>query len=170
MADPRSQVNQPIWVVGIDPGLQGAYAVLDQTGNPKTYGPLPRKKPLKLKLIDVDQLANQLMEVLDDGWVGARVYLEHVTPYANGSKKSAFTFGSVFGQLQTFIQMMSWPGTLVYPTTWQPRMLGKLKPKQTKARSLEKVKELWGIQTSDDGISDALLIARYGWEMEVQCG
>lgn len=152
-------------VLGIDPGLSGALAQWD--GETLTTFEIPSIKSTG-RGREVDWAA------LNEGWdrhffYADHVFLERVGVRPGEGVSSAFKFGLVFGGLRGMLAAKLLPVTLVTPTSWK------------KAYSLQAAKEAAVIRASElfprnagefrgprggikDGVAEAALIARYGYD------
>ena len=156
-------------VLGIDPGLSGAFVLTDGEKMLKAWE-MPVSvfgKEKSIAYADVLQLLKPIAQ-LDN----PHVYLERAIPMAMGSK-GAFNYGRGFEAIVIALMTLRMPFTMVEPTKWAKEMhegiSADLKPK---AKSLIAVKRLYpslvGLLPSKpkgglkDGPVDALLIAGYG--------
>lgn len=107
-------------VAGIDPGLDGAIALLDvgkwvvRVSDMPTYS-LTKSKTKRF--VDPDLLAN----VLDNGAI-AVLYLEAVTASPQMGVVSAFSFGEARGVVVGVAGALRIPLNLVTPVKWKKRM------------------------------------------------
>ncbi len=152
-------------VLGIDPGISGAFVMLYdgdmEAREMPTCGP---------KDNDID--FQGVVDLLDD--LGPdHIFLERAIPFAMGSK-SAFEYGRGFRALEIAIQQCGIPCTYIEPAKWTKVMCdgidAELKPK---VRAAVAVRRLFPSLASripvgpkskklDEGVVDALLIAAYG--------
>lgn len=163
--------------IGIDPGLDGGYVALDESGNIVSGMANPRqyeKGPADLgKIMD-------WFELLDLGLYNRVViFLEDVHPLPGVSSKSTWTFSENKGQIEAILYFLGrqYPSVAyqqINPKLWQKTVwqfhdrvekAGKLDTKKT---SLNCAKRLWpgaDLRKSDkcktwhDGMVDAALIA-----------
>lgn len=147
-------------VMGIDPGIGGAFVLLN--GNQCIAKVMPIKNDGKEKEIDFDGVVKILKELQPD-----HIYLERVMAFAMGAK-AAFNFGKGFGQLETAIRFLQIPYTMVAPAQWGKEMHegidSELKPK---AKSKKAVMRMFPHlfpegEKIHEGKMDAVLICAYG--------
>ena len=176
---------------GIDPGMTGAMAAVDENGRHLCHNVIP---VLGGKL-DARKLINWLYAA--PGFTGQTkddlfVTIEDVHAVFNSSAKSTFNFGFVCGGIQAVVQTLLIPYALVQPKIWQKSMWQGVpelrKPSttsvntkgksvtrkgsiRTKEMSLVAISRLYPevsvLKTPNctiphDGIVDAILIAEYG--------
>lgn len=164
-------------VVGIDPGITGAVAVMDGANVVRVYDtPIALVNNKKvydpLRMLEILQLAGK-----------ATVYIElvHGGIFANrlgpGGKPmtmgavSAFNFGKGYGLWLGLIAALSLPHVQVAPATWKKHLLADM-PKG-KGASLEVAKRLYPekaltvlTRQKDEGRAEAMLIATYGYRRQ----
>ncbi len=155
-------------ILGIDPGLSGAFVLTD--GKSLLWWPMPVDSNGKDRLVDFKGVLETLKRItLNHDF---HVALERALPMAMGSKH-AFNYGRGFAALEIAIGLLGLPVTYVEPQKWAKEMhagiSADLKPK---AKSLIAAKRLYpklvavlptGRQGKvNEGPLDALLIAAYG--------
>lgn len=153
-------------IAGIDPGLDGAIAVLDRQGVVATTV-MPTVKAGKRRLLNGIALRNLLRRDLD------HVFLEE--PQVVPKKSSALTnlsVGRMFGMIEGILVAEHVPYTLVRPQVWTRQMhAGLPREASTKQRSMIVAQRLFPSipllatersRKPHDGIVDALLIAEWG--------
>lgn len=157
-----------IRIVGIDPGLSGAFCVMtiaDDDRRPDiTFEPMP----IIGRDLDFHELCRIFASIQD-----AHVFLEQVNAFKMGAS-SAFKFGRQLGALEALLHAHRISFTQVTPQKWQGIMHSGINKKSMplpKQRSLAVVRRLFPelnlLKTSrskfpDDGYVDALLMAEYG--------
>ena len=167
---------------GIDPGVNGAFAIIDIDGG-RIYGtPMPTfwrvlKSGKRRKQYDYIAI-RKFLEVHK----GAEVTIEEQFPMpmifkkANGVEQrqgatSVFSTGYGFGVLMGILSCLDLKTQLVHPKTWQAAFFKREEGKTTKEQALEVVKELYpdvNLYSSErstvphTGIVDAILLAEYG--------
>jgi len=145
--------------IGIDPGITGAWALLDSDGNYCAAGDLPVIRDGKLGWIDAESLVHDLQWITSGKPTKATVERVHAMP-GNGSQ-AAFSQGATLGSLLAALQVLRFPVSLVTPNSWKKAMgLGK-----DKSASLDKARMLYPAASldrkKDHNRAEALLIARY---------
>lgn len=149
---------------GIDPGFQGAVALID--GNLSLRGLLD----MPLRTIDgrreVDGVA--LARILRE-WEPDHVTLERVWGRAHEGGRNAFSFGRATGIVIGVLYSLGLPFDEVAPATWMSLLL-KDRPEEGKARSLAWAREHFPdavLETKRgrllDGRSDAICLACCGF-------
>ena len=153
-------------VAGIDPGKNGAVAVVDADTLKAEVFPMPA---------DIMELARIL-----ERYQLKLVVMERQQPFPKQGVKSVFNLGRHYGCLETVIRLKKIPLEIVSPQKWQRELLGNIsvpkgltrkdakayRRKETKRRSLERAKRLFPNLAeeigSHDGKADALNIALWG--------
>lgn len=141
--------------IGIDPGVSGGIAILDDTGNVIEVHRMPDTPADVLAL---------LLRMRED----ARAMLEQVSAGVWGQGKmggrmgvsSAFTFGRGVGHLEAFLLAAQIPTDRVQPARWQ-QALG-CRTHGDKNISKARAQQLWPGRKITHAIADALLLAEYG--------
>jgi crossover junction endodeoxyribonuclease RuvC len=145
--------------IGIDPGLSGAVAILDKTGEVVSVTDLPVVRDLSLAWIDGGQLQSIILNALEGR--PARAMVERVSSMPGQGVASSFLFGVGLGSVLSVMQSMAIPLEFVTASVWK-RSYGLGKDKHAslhKARLLYPTAELH--LAKHDGRAEALLIARY---------
>lgn len=161
------------WVVGVDPDLSGALAVLKPDNSPQVYDS-PHLKVLVGKRIRKRLDAKSIVQLLQriDAPTGTTVYIEQSIPYPQDGKQGWWSGGFGYGL---------WIGILVasgYSVVPVPSLLWKNEFKLTGNRSSkddsrELATTLFPSMNSmlkrkkDHGRAEALLIAAYGKGLKV---
>ncbi len=146
-------------IVGIDPGLTGAIALLGADGQLERVADLPVMRDRSLAWIDGQGLQSLLIDALYGRQ--ARVLIERVSAMPRQGVASSFTFGVTFGSILSVVQARHLPIEFVTPAVWK-RALGLGPDKRAaldKARLLYPAAEL--NLAKHDGRAEALLIAHY---------
>lgn len=148
------------FIIGIDPGLSGAIAILTPAGELEALHDLPIITDGKLKWVDAQGMTSFLIDSLRGR--PAKAYIERVQAFPSQGRSSCFNFGVGFGSLLALVQARYLPIELVTPAVWK-RAMGLSSDKRA---SLDKARLLYpsadlGLQ-KHDGRAEALLLARYG--------
>lgn len=149
-------------IIGIDPGLFGAVAVLSERGEFRNVHDLPIICDRALSWIDGDQLRTLLLEAGP-----GRVIVERVSAMPKQGVSSSFRFGLGFGSILSVVQALQMPLEFVTASQWK-RALGLSADKKAslhKARLLFPDAELH--LAGHHGRAEALLIAR--WWIHHRC-
>jgi len=138
-------------IAGVDPGLTGGIAIYDGG----TYNVFPM--PVVGKSVN----ALALLGLLDGV---SRVFVE--VPYLSGGNGGTLTSGANYGRILAVCEMAGIPVTLVTPSVWTKKMLGKTGGDKSIAadwvrRNYPNV-DLPPTKAARVGCIDALLIAEYG--------
>jgi crossover junction endodeoxyribonuclease RuvC len=146
-------------VVGIDPGLSGAVAVLSPEGNIERLEDLPIIRDGRLSWID----GGALQSILIDSLVGrpARAIIERVGAMPKQGIASAFNFGCGFGSILSVLQARHLRIEFVTAQVWK-RAVGLSSDKHAslyKARLLFPGAELDLVK--HEGRAEALLLAHW---------
>lgn len=160
------------YVLGVDHGLSGALAFLDdQTGVVNLYPmPLCRGRSETDREIDSDEV-----DALLEGFGPRLVMSEDCWGHAGQGAKSMFNFGKAYGTILTCATLARIPIKRVLPIVWQRAILhatpipGLSSQANTKARSIAwcrmmfpKVSLRHGQRRTDDhNLADALCLAYY---------
>jgi crossover junction endodeoxyribonuclease RuvC len=145
--------------IGIDPGLRGAIAVLDQAGELVSLDDLPVIRDLSLAWIDGNQLQTIILDALQGRQ--SRAIVERVASMPGQGVASSFCFGVGLGSVLSVLQALHIPLEFVTASVWK-RSYGLGKDKHAslhKARLLHPTAELH--LAKHDGRAEALLLARY---------
>ncbi|KAL3621950.1 hypothetical protein CASFOL_034146 [Castilleja foliolosa] len=161
------------WVIGVDPDLSGALAVLKPDNSPQVYDS-PHLKVLVgkrvRKRLDVKSIIQLLQTV--DAPIGTPVYIEQSIPFPKDGKQGWWSGGFGYG---LWIGIMVASGYSVVPV---PSMLWKnaynlTGPSSSKDESRELAVTLFPSMSSmlkrkkDHGRAEALLIAAFGKGLKV---
>lgn len=146
-------------VVGVDPGLSGAVAVLSPAGEIIRLEDLPVIRNGKISWID----GGRFNSILIDSLYGrpARAIVERVGARPGQGVSSSFVFGCGFGSVLSILQARHLPIELVTSAQWK-RALGLSSDKR---QSLDRARLLF--PTADlslakhEGRAESLLIAHF---------
>lgn len=168
-------------VVGIDPGLSGACAVLDHNGLRALFDLPTMQDPIagpaaKIKTkIDARALVRELRKLCPPG-EPVKSVLEAIRPMApkkdGGKDHTAQSQGSLLrtlGTVETVLECLGWAPEYVPPQTWK-RKFGLIEPgltqTQRKRKSLECARRLYPrcnqiARAADHNRAESLLIAHW---------
>lgn len=151
-------------ILGIDPGLHGAYAVLDGNGQLGEAAHFPIGDDGEIDAAELHTLWGELGPF-------RHAYVERVGSMGgskNGRKQGMagmFNFGGRYRTVIAILQILGIPFTLVEPAAWK-KATGVTSDKGT---SLEAARRLWPAasgdllrRVKDEARAEAALIARYG--------
>lgn len=159
-------------IVGIDPGLNGAIAIIEPDTREITIFDTPTLS-IKSKTKNKNEYDIQKMvEILsDNAGVIRAVYLEKVHSMPGQGVASMFSMGYGYGLWIGILAALKIPYNLVIPQQWKKKMLAGMtsEEKQNKKTSIIRAQQLYpdakifGVKGGGkDGRAEALLIATYG--------
>ena len=148
--------------LGIDPGLTGAAALLDVTGECVLLADLPIIRDKSLAWVDGQQLQSMLLDAI--GGRQCRAVVERVSAMPRQGVASSFGFGVGFGSILSVLQTLLLPLELVTPAQWKRamRLTAEKRASLDKARLLFPSAELH--LAKHDGRAEALLLAYWRHE------
>lgn len=169
---------KPPAVIGIDPGLSGAMAVLPMSSRMQELQAVPmpvsgdkQKGKTKRKLLHGSILRR--LNLWRDQYDIRLVVIEDVHAFKGQGVVSSFTFGEVFGALQACVVATDLPYSLVTPQAWKAQILAGTK--KDKEAAIQHVVRLYPSDWErllmfdpdkpkqlDDGVADAICLAEYG--------
>ena len=145
-------------ICGIDPGAQGAIAIIDSELNVFMVVDMPKDNKTFVDIIK------------NNRYKPDKTYLEDVHALPRESAVASFTFGKNVGKAELLAECLG-NVELVHPSVWKQSLGLKRKEGETKTaykhRSIELARDLFPecvkqLTASKDGRAEALLIARYG--------
>jgi crossover junction endodeoxyribonuclease RuvC len=145
--------------IGLDPGLRGAVAILNSSGDLVSVADLPIVRDLSLAWVDGGELQSIILNALGGRTASATV--ERVSSMPRQGVASSFLFGVGFGSVLSVLQALHIPLQFVTPAVWK-RSYGLGKDKNA---SLHKCRLLYPDAElhlkKHDGRAESILIARY---------
>ena len=152
-----------MWIMAIDPGLNGAICLMNDRGHYIFLKPMPKTEKGE---VDYEHLA----------WILAtynvsKVFLEKAQPMTKQGVSSMFNYGKHFGILIGLLTAFKIPFHLVPPQAWTRKMHVVPKQGSAKEKSLAAARRLFPDESflatarsrvPHDGMVDAALIAEYG--------
>jgi hypothetical protein len=162
-------------VLGIDPGVTGAWAVIDCQPDSKgvppevlQIGDLPvktiRMSRRDTKRLDVAGLENLFLDLLAPGLGVDRVFVERLTGAPGITSTTAFSLGWTAGVLDTVLTNHGWKDyKSCHPSAWKRALLVPADKSAAKARAtkLFRSDKHWP-KEKDHNRAEAALIALYG--------
>lgn len=153
------------WVVGIDPGLSGALALL-RGDECIAIKDMPATDDGSKRAVNAALLADALVEFYGlAGHSRMLVVLERVSARPGQGVSSMFNFGRSFGMVEGVIGALELPVRHVTPAAWKrkARLIGKSKD-ESRRRALELFPEVSkALQRKKDcGRAEAILIGFFG--------
>lgn len=153
-------------IVGIDPGLTGAVAVITTGGDFVTVEDMPLqfragKNIKKKRQVDPVALGYLFAAFMKLGTI-ERVSIELVSARTGQGVTGVFSFGDSFGVLRGVVGAIGLPVDFVSPQSWK-RNAGLLKTDKDESRllALRKWHDAPLTRKKDHGRADALLIAAH---------
>jgi len=166
-------------VIGIDPGLSGALAML------KTHGlaavsdiPVAMKGTGEGKVkqeVNASGLAAILRAWVDGQADDVMVVIERASgrpTVINGMRipqgsASVFSTGDTYGTIRGVVAALGYPVQFVTPVSWKKHYVlpgGREQKELARARAIQLYPAADLARKKDHGRAEAILIARYGWE------
>lgn len=168
----RKEVSQ-MRVIGIDPGLDGAAAVIYDDGQRFGYFSFPKHKPKGRGYEPSWPLFPEPMEIL--AFEADHAFIEKVGSRPKEARSAAFKFGTTAGGIRGIIAMLRVPVTMVTPGAWKLSMRCGGKDKSVSiARAMElfprdveylTTKHSVRNKKQIEGIAEAALIGYYGYQI-----
>jgi crossover junction endodeoxyribonuclease RuvC len=143
-------------IAGIDPGISGGIALVDQEGRFVSGLRMPVLRYRGKALVD----ARALYDYLRDHSPGA-IVIEHVHAMPRQGVSSSFTFGRMAGGVEAIAQLIA-PIEWVTPNAWKKALgLSSVKQESFDAALLRfGPNKLWAVK-ANEGIVEASLMAAY---------
>lgn len=159
-------------IIGIDPGITGAIAIIDSDGNLERVEDLPvmakgKGKSKSKNQINAAGLAALINDMRKDGF-GKRtvtVYLERVSSMPGQGMASTFSLGDTFGCIRGVCAALNIPVELISPQSWKKHYGIKKDKEIARAKAIELYPEAPLHRKKDQNRAEAILIARYGLEV-----
>ena len=151
-------------VIGIDPGLNGAIAVLQDNKVKEIFDVpvMPEGKKNKRQLNSA-QLVKLLKDIISDNKEVA-VIVENVSAMPGQGVTSMFNFGQTFGAIKGICAALGLPIFFVRPAKWKKHFdLINSSKDSSRTKAIEMYPSLSGdlAKKKDVNKSDAILIARF---------
>ena len=146
------------FIIGIDPGISGALAVLDAGGALMAYTAMPTYQPAKATRVNPAALSAFL-----EPYRHGHAILEQVGAMPGQGVASMFSFGHAAGIVEGVLAALGISYELVVPQEWKKAYKLNGKPKDA-ARALAQryYPSAPLARKKDSGLADALLLARFG--------
>lgn len=158
-------------IMGVDPGLDGGLAIIEDNGKPFFYRSMPTKKIVessgkKKRMIDISQFSAIIARAEPE-----HVFIEKVHAMPGQGVTSMFNFGMGYGMLLGICLALEpvFRTELVTPQSWQKLLYANhtfpddYGPKH---KAFMRFSDIWPElveqNVTHDGVVDALLIAEYG--------
>ena len=146
------------FIIGIDPGISGAIAVLDAGGLLVAHSAMPTYQPGKASRVNAAALCAFL-----DPYRAGHAILEQVGAMPGQGVASMFSFGHAAGSVEGVLAALGISYELVTPQTWKRAYKLNGKPKDASRALAQRLYPGAPLgRKKDSGLADALLLARYG--------
>jgi crossover junction endodeoxyribonuclease RuvC len=151
------------FILGFDPGLSGAVAILDQHGHLVDVIDMPTVE-VKVGTSTKRQVAPAALSAELYMFRDAFAYVEKVNAMPGQGVSSMFSLGRSMGVIEGVLAGLSVPYTMIRPAEWTKAMRlaeGKDGSRQRAMELFPNRADLFK-RAKDDGRADAVLIAAYG--------
>jgi crossover junction endodeoxyribonuclease RuvC len=146
--------------IGIDPGISGAVAILDDQGAYLEAWEFPLLQDGKKRQINAAELAKELGRYSEYHMVAI---VERVGARPGQGVASMFNFGKSYGMALGVVAALGAEMHLVTPPTWKKHYKLTGKPKDASRTLAQQYYPAASLgRKKDHGKGDALLLARYG--------
>jgi len=150
--------------IGIDPGITGAVAVVNDNGDYAVYD-LPimanGKGTSKIKkMINPNGLSEILLMHHNDG----PIFLERTASMPGQGVASMFSMGDTFGSIRAVCSVMGFAVEIITPQTWKKKYQLKSDKEIVRAKAIQLFPNAPLSRVKDHNRAEALLIAKYGLE------
>ena len=158
-------------VIGVDPGLDGAIAILDDTDVAVYVMPTLKHPGGRGRTIDTQRIVEIVETAVSTPSEWHHVFIEAQRPMPKQGVRSMFTVGKGVGVLEGVCAALRVPFEFVEARQWQKAMFAGTPHGDPKAAAILKARQLYpdvSLLASDrcskphDGLADSLLIATYG--------
>lgn len=159
--------------VGIDPGIRGAIAFLDDDGSMRSVEDLPTQPTGvagKMKLEINPRALSNLLRAYIPKQDRCTVVMEDLNVFAGGSAQSIASLFATKAVIRAVFDLNGWIGMQrITPQCWQKFYgIKNRESEDTKKQSLRIARTLYGMShlalEKHDGRADALLIARWAYK------
>ena len=154
-------------IIGCDPGITGALAILEGESLVDVFDMPTRTKRVNgadRPVIDEQGITDMIHEWALKG--AKRFIIERVGGLPGQSAPRAFTFGYGFGVVLSVARMLHFDVVQATPLKWRGALEIHSRGRNTKHGSMEQATQFWGDEhwkrVKDHGRAEAALIALYG--------
>lgn len=157
------------YFIGIDPGINGALACIDQSGNIQRIAVMPVIKVGTKNKLDPRSIIAWFKQCLKEKDIRIVAIEEQRAMHKQGVT-STFSIGRGYGTLEGIVAALALPYELIRPTDWQHEMFRGLPKGKTKELSIRVAQQLYPKQdfkktsrctTLHDGCTDAVLLSEF---------
>ena len=155
-------------IIGIDPGVSGAYATFntetDTWGIHRVPTYMKFVNKTKRRFMDLEDVAESLQYMIHITDQGVTAYLENVHSMPKQGVVSTFSFGRNFGQWEGLLSGLCIPIAYVEPRVWKRHYSLGSDKKESLATAQTFAKR--GLDIKHHGEAEAFLIAMYGFNQQ----
>lgn len=157
------------YFIGIDPGLNGGLACLDQHGNIIEKDVMPVIKIGTKTKLDICRLVSWIKGCMSEEFV-RMIAIEEQRPMHKQGVTSTFSIGKGFGTIEGICAALNAPYDVIRAVDWQKEMFRGQPKANTKVLSAKVAQQLFPTESFiksprctniHDGLTDAVLIAEY---------
>lgn len=148
------------YVMGIDLGLKGAFAVLDPRGKvshlltmPVCLDPSGKKK---IDIVAIDEWFTKHQFTLNNV---ALIVMEQVHSFGNEMRSALFSFGKGTGRVEGYLDLRQFSYQTVTPQSWKAKILAGTKKDKQAAIGYVHAKYPTTKIGQNDGLADAICLA-----------
>ncbi len=155
-------------IIGVDPGLSGALALVDQDGL-RDFADMPTA----LKGAGNGKVKNEVnaaaLSALLRDWVNGRsdevaVIVERVSSMPGQGVASMMSLGDTVGCIRGVVAARGYPLQWITPTQWKRRYAIGADKELARAKAIQLYPQAELARKKDHNRAEAILLARYGWE------
>ena len=150
--------------VGIDPGITGAIAVLDNDGSLLLLEDMPTIARGKGKSIVKRQVNPAALHEILKPWSTSTATLEAVNSRPGQGVASVFSLGDSFGCIRSVLAVLSMSADFVAPQTWKKHYNITSDKEIARAKAIQLYPAASLHRKKDADRAEAILIARFGYE------
>lgn len=154
--------NDSFIIIGIDPGITGAMAAINQDAELVGLYDMPVMSGTgSRQQVNGTELAKIIQSIRLGQVMSAR--MEDVSTMPSDGRVGAFAFGKGVGVILGILMTLQIPYTLVRPQEWKKRAgLWKKDKEASRTLAQQLYPEASLARKKDDGRAEAILIARFG--------
>lgn len=161
----KEYLARNIFYVGIDPGLSGAIAVLDDNANLVDLSDIPVMAKGKGKSVVKNQINAVALSDLMLAYMNTTAIIENVSARPGQGVSSMFSLGDSVGAIRGVCASLKMRSHYVTPQTWKKYYKLPSDKEYARAKAIELYPEASLHRKKDHGKAEAILLARYGYEV-----
>lgn len=164
-----------IWILGIDPGLKGAFTVRDLEGTFFNFYEMPVVGS-EINIVGIRDLIREIIREAKLNDARLKAYVEKVSSRPGNAAQAMVKFGTGFGVILGVLVCNDIALVLVPPQTWSKELHqgvdGKLEAKKKSHIAAQRLfpsvnlKRTPKCKKDDEGYIDSLLLAEFGARKE----